>query len=263
MQTPAGSARYRSVYTTLTIFGLAIVFVLALVVIPALLVTGEYEVLVFIIPNLVIPAIIAWLVARFGSWAFWVAAVGGLLVLLFSLQSLGIALQYPDSFYDFMSGIGNLVGGLIIVASAIAGFFHERRHPGQEPSLAPLARRGMAGVTGVLVLLGAISAVLTFTGKESVSDADRSGAALVRMEGTDFAPASLELSTQSRVLVENHDAIVHTFTVDAGGGHAVNEGFTPGSEKIISLASLAPGDYTFYCDVPGHEDMKGTLKLTP
>jgi uncharacterized cupredoxin-like copper-binding protein len=67
-------------------------------------------------------------------------------------------------------------------------------------------------------------------------------------------------------------------TVTAGDVHITheNEGATPHTFVIEDIdfkladdddgdVELAAGDYTFYCDVPGHRDagMEGTLTVTP
>ena len=58
------------------------------------------------------------------------------------------------------------------------------------------------------------------------------------------------------LIVKNHDLGVHTFTVDDLG---INEAIIGGSEQLISIAASSPGSYGFVCQIPGHEEMKGTL----
>jgi plastocyanin len=216
---------------------------------------------VFGAPHILLSALFGFLVWRFGSWAFWVAAVGALALLLITLPSIGLALEYPDSFYDFIGTILSIAGGLIAFVAATTGFFYEKRHVADRERSRRSVTRAMQGVTGVLAVLAIVSAILTFTGKDTVSEADKAGAIVIRMEGTAFDPKVLQVpaAQAGRVLVENHDPFVHTFTITVNGTNVANEGFTPGSEKIVSLASLAPGQHEFICEVAGHEDMKGTL----
>jgi len=55
--------------------------------------------------------------------------------------------------------------------------------------------------------------------------------------------------------VQNKDRFRHTFVIE--GQDVKTE--LPGSTARRVTATLAPGTYTFKCDVPGHETMKGTL----
>lgn len=36
-------------------------------------------------------------------------------------------------------------------------------------------------------------------------------------------------------------------------------GIVGGSEKLVTVGPLAPGEYEFACEIPGHEDQRGTL----
>jgi plastocyanin len=54
----------------------------------------------------------------------------------------------------------------------------------------------------------------------------------------------------------------HDIAIKGGGANAVGKVVSGGATSTISV-DLKPGDYTFYCTVPGHEEagMKGTLKV--
>jgi uncharacterized cupredoxin-like copper-binding protein len=56
---------------------------------------------------------------------------------------------------------------------------------------------------------------------------------------------------------ENEGATPHTFVIDG-----TDFKLTDDDDGDVELAA---GDYTFYCDVPGHRDagMEGTLTVTP
>jgi plastocyanin len=79
-----------------------------------------------------------------------------------------------------------------------------------------------------------------------------------------FAKATLEAPAgEIRLVMENPSALEHNIAVRGDGldekGEVVGQGET--SEVTVELE---PGEYEFYCSVPGHEQagMKGTLTVT-
>jgi plastocyanin len=118
------------------------------------------------------------------------------------------------------------------------------------------------GLLAVLAVLTVLSGLLTLAGRESVSAEAKAGALPVRMKATAFEPERLEVASgQSvRILVRNSDPGAHSFTIDALG---VDETVNPGSERLIEIANLAPGEYAYQCTLFGHAAvMKGTLVIT-
>ena len=73
-----------------------------------------------------------------------------------------------------------------------------------------------------------------------------------------FDPESAT-ATAGTVHIEqvNDGATIHTFVIDEVGFKLTDD-----DEGEVDLAA---GDYTFYCDVPGHREagMEGTLSVTP
>src|SRR4029077_17591262 len=70
-------------------------------------------------------------------------------------------------------------------------------------------------------------------------------------------------STHVTIDFTNRSPIAHNVTIANAAGKVL--GATPtfsGGTKTLTL-TLAPGTYTFYCSVPGHEQagMKGTLTV--
>ncbi len=70
-------------------------------------------------------------------------------------------------------------------------------------------------------------------------------------------------STHVTIDFTNRSPVPHNVTVANAAGKVL--GATPtftGGTKVLTL-TLAPGTYTFYCSVPGHEEagMKGTLTV--
>jgi plastocyanin len=62
----------------------------------------------------------------------------------------------------------------------------------------------------------------------------------------------------------NDSDVPHNLSVEDGGVEVEGETFQGGGTKDTVLDDLAPGTYTFYCSVPGHEaaGMKGVLTIT-
>jgi plastocyanin len=79
-----------------------------------------------------------------------------------------------------------------------------------------------------------------------------------------FSKATLEAPAGTITLVmENPAAIEHNIAVRGGGVDEQGEVVGQGGESSVT-ADLEPGEYEFYCSVPGHEQagMKGTLTVT-
>jgi plastocyanin len=79
-----------------------------------------------------------------------------------------------------------------------------------------------------------------------------------------FEKDSLEAPAGTITLVmENPSALEHNIAVRGDGIDEQGEVVGEGEESTVT-ADLEPGEYEFYCSVPGHEEggMKGTLTVT-
>jgi plastocyanin len=79
-----------------------------------------------------------------------------------------------------------------------------------------------------------------------------------------FQKSTLEAPAGPITLVmENPSAIEHNIAVRGGDVDEQGEVVGQGDESTVT-ADLEPGEYEFYCSVPGHEEagMKGTLTVT-
>lgn len=81
-----------------------------------------------------------------------------------------------------------------------------------------------------------------------------------------YNPAELSIAQgNNTVLVVNEDSAPHTVTsgtgpADPDSGESFNSGFiNPGDQKEMSIASLGPGEYPYYCVI--HPYMKGKLTV--
>ncbi len=110
---------------------------------------------------------------------------------------------------------------------------------------------------------------------------------LVDMAGLAFTPSVLEVKVGDviEIAIQNSEAALHDFTIDEvdadvhisylGGtgqhGHEesakeadVHFALTEPASGIVHLKIHEPGEYVFYCSVPGHQEagMEGTLIVT-
>ena len=113
-----------------------------------------------------------------------------------------------------------------------------------------------------ILVLTVLSVILTPLGRETVSAEDGAGSSLVVMKNVRFEPDSFPATAGSalRLVVENNDLIIHTFTIETLG---IDVTVSPKSETLAELSPQAAGEYEYTCEVPGHEEMKGTLVVSP
>jgi plastocyanin len=80
-----------------------------------------------------------------------------------------------------------------------------------------------------------------------------------------FDPNGLETNPGSvTIAYDNPSPVPHSIAVATSNGNVLGQvaPFTNGT-KSVQLTNLAPGEYTFYCTVPGHREagMQGTLTV--
>jgi plastocyanin len=85
-------------------------------------------------------------------------------------------------------------------------------------------------------------------------EADPSGALRFDVEELTAEAPDVEL------VMTNPSSVPHNIAVEGNGVDEEGPVVTGGEESRLTLRNLAPGEYTFYCSVPGHEDqMRGDL----
>lgn len=247
-------------YTRIALAGIALYLFIEFLVLVATLVFGPLSELWY--PFLVGGLIIAGgaTIYFWHPWGLVVGLLGGLVGILFSLDSIGQNLSSPDSFLDFTyRPVFWSAGTLLLLVGSIAGLLQHFRHR-SSPSGPPLVTHIARGVVAVVAILTAYSAVATVTGIDRVSAADKQGAVIITAHGTKFDMDTLHAVSggTTKIVVRNDDPIVHTFTVD-GLGIDVKVG--PRSEKLIELDGASSGTYQFHCRITGHSNMRGTLTV--
>jgi plastocyanin len=200
------------------------------------------------------------LVRTFGGWAKIVGIITAILAMgAMFWTAFGIAI--PSSFFDFVPGILMVPGGLLAIVSCIASLVAGRR--GHRAAAATGGERGaIRVVVGLVVILMAVSGVLTYTGRSVAAAAGADETILAR--DLAFEPQDLELEPGSTVLIRADDPFFHTFTIDELG---IDEQLTPGDEALVQIPD-EPGTYVFYCiphtrepENPGEDDMAGELRI--
>jgi plastocyanin len=88
------------------------------------------------------------------------------------------------------------------------------------------------------------------------------GIEIEAMDSMSFSESELSLAPGDSITMVNSGFLEHDFTVDDLGIHEV----TPANGDTVTITipeDAAPGDYEFYCSVPGHAQagMKGTLTI--
>jgi hypothetical protein len=160
---------------------------------------------------------------------------------------LGLAL--PESTAEFMINSLFLAAGATTLVAAIALL---RRRTG--PSETSRRVGHVAGIVGVVAILYA--GFVRVTLDEATA---RPGDLTMVAENIEFSEDRLSASTDPvAVTIDNEDLTVHTFSIDELDVHEI----LPGGVTTRVTFDAEPGEYHFYCEVQGHEDvMRGTLTV--
>ncbi len=218
---------------------------------------GDLEDIVFVVIFAVPAVVVAGLAFRFGKWLALVAGVWALLNLVLNGPFILPSLAHVNSFFDFGLALAVIVA-LIIATVAGAVAFVQHRRGSARPYGTPRERATLWTIVGIVVGLMALSGIMHLSAISEVSASDRAQAIVVGMKNTEFDPTEIQMAAgaPASFAVRNSDFVVHTFTVEEAD---VDVSIIGGSEKLISLRAMDAGTYEFFCTVPGHEDMKGTI----
>ena len=135
-----------------------------------------------------------------------------------------------------------------------------------EPDDESTAGQAYAFLLTVFGLFGVIALVVALVvgagkgdGQTAAGTADPTAVTLSEFT---ISPAAVTATTGAGIHVTNGGQVQHNLAVDATT--LATPMIDPGKSEHLDLSSLAPGDYTLFCQVPGHKDagMKATLHLT-
>jgi uncharacterized cupredoxin-like copper-binding protein len=191
--------------------------------------------------------VLALLVFRFteNRWIPGIAAALVVIGILANAPFLIEDLAHPESWGGFMPAAVTVPAAIGAVIAAVMSY----RAP-----TAQLARPIGIGVAGVVVVLVALSGVMFLT---SDSAEAQPGDLIVAAEEFEYPETLSHAAGAFGITVENADAFRHTFVVE---DQDVKLELPSNKTRRVEV-DLAVGTYRFFCDVPGHEDMEGTLTL--
>lgn len=230
-----GQARW----TRLGVLGLVMVGLGPILMYVAGLLWGMDEGGAFFLVIGLVPLIAAFLVWRFGLWAKVVGAVVAFLA-AGSLFWTAFGLATPQSFFDFVPGLLVIPGGIIAIVSCISAAVASRRGNVTTAAIGG-ERRALSVVLGAVVILAALSAVMTLAGRSTV-DAAQADTEVVLSE-FEFDQEEYTFAAGTTIHVRNDDPFLHTFTVEEWD---VDEALGPGSEVLVEVPQ-SPGDYVLFC----------------
>ena len=102
------------------------------------------------------------------------------------------------------------------------------------------------------------------SGSDGGGGSDAGGLTVTAAEGGDLTWEPTELTAPAgevTVTLDNPSPVAHDIEIEGNGVEEKSELVTDDTATVT--ADLEPGEYTFYCTVPGHEDagMTGTLTV--
>jgi heme/copper-type cytochrome/quinol oxidase subunit 2 len=184
----------------------------------------------------------------------WAAVFGTIWLILVNGISSSVFLYHlarPENAHDFgfyVVLLGLSAVGIVAGAAAAA-------RPDLRPGWLPLF---LTGVT--MLCLGAITVVAIPRPSATARISPAALAGLPALSTSNFAFDQSELHARAGETVAlrliNHDTATHAFAIDALD---VDVPIHSGETGLALFRPTAPGNYTFYCSVPHHEDMRGTL----
>lgn len=178
----------------------------------------------------------------------WIAGVAGALAILGLLGNvpfLAEDLAHLESWGSFMPASVSVVGGIGAALAAVLSY-----RGGTASGVRPAA----IGIAAAGIALLALSGVLSVT---AGNDEARAGDVKVLAEAVEYPEALAAPTGRASFLVENKDPFRHTFVIEGQGVKLE----VPSNKTRRVEVDLKPGAYTFMCDVPGHENMTGTLTI--
>lgn len=175
-------------------------------------------------------------------WPVYVGIVLPLLALGGNASFIIADVSHPESAAGFVPATGVLLSMLFTAAASVLA------RTGAGLSVRPVA--------GSVVAVGLVAAVGSAAATASLDDDERQDGDVGVLASNVEYPAELLVEAGAVGFhIDNDDAIRHTFLIE---GTSVDQE-VPGATARRVTADLDAGTYRYYCDVPGHEDMEGTL----
>jgi plastocyanin len=173
------------------------------------------------------------------------AAILGLLGLLANLPFILSDLSHIDTWAAFAPNIFATLLGVTGIAAGFISFFR--------PALGGTRPLGYAAA-GVAAILAVASIGVSIS---ATSDTAEAGDVEVLAKDVEYPETLTASAGLIGFHIKNDDLFYHSFVID---GQDVKVDL-PGTKARRVEVQLAPGEYHFHCDVPGHESMEGTLTV--
>jgi len=79
-----------------------------------------------------------------------------------------------------------------------------------------------------------------------------------------FDPDRVEARTGEQIFLRlrNRGQVAHSLTIELPAGDRTVSA-DPGVDAILAFRAPDPGEYRFYCRIPGHEEQQGVLVVLP
>lgn len=238
------------------VFGLAILttYGVAFVIITLLFLSGADAVGAVVFS--LITGTVTYLVWRFDK--MWSVALGLVITIAIFLLSYFTVFSIFQVFspMEFITGVLFLFGILFALIGGGQAMVRKIR----KRDRAPGGSRLRTSTLTVIGLASVVSIVGFLFSRETVSAADAEGATVVEMEEFEFVPGDITVAQGDTLLLTNGDGFAHDFTLDAAD---IYEYYSPGSESLVDLSGLEPGQYEFWCQLHTFdgEGMTGTLTI--
>jgi hypothetical protein len=160
----------------------------------------------------------------------------------FAVQVLGV----PRSTIYFMLNVVYMVAGAATLIASIA-LVRRDRSPSRPARLVALS------AAAVVALLAVVALVVRLSYEQPLPAA---GDTNLLAEDNEFRPVEITSNGQPLiVVVDNKDLALHTFSIEE---LQVSEDLPGGVRTEVSFEADA-GTYEYFCEIFGHDDMKGTL----
>jgi plastocyanin len=126
---------------------------------------------------------------------------------------------------------------------------------GGEKSSNSAAKRAAVSAGSLIGLLTIVALLLRIGYEEPPSN---SGDISISANDNEFIPDRVDAGPgRVTVVVENEDFSIHTFSIE----HLDVSQYLPGGVRSEVVFQADPGTYEYFCEIPGHEEMKGTLRI--
>jgi heme/copper-type cytochrome/quinol oxidase subunit 2 len=235
------------------VVGIALVLVLVQMILIGQLIP---PLTIFALLSLVVAAVVAtgW------RWAPLLGAIWSSLVIGANLENVVHDLTHPEAFRSFALVLIALAVAIVGIGAGVgASIQNYRAGERRAPRWLTPALMTLVGLCVGALLIAAIPRSSTATG---VSAEVMATLPIVSTTNHQFDQREIRARVGETIALrlENNDTGMHSFDIDALNVHVP---MLPGKSGLALFKVTEPGTYRFYCAVPGHQMMQGTLIVQP